>query len=219
MPLAGEWLRLLFCILIQPTYSGSSSSHLRYDSVGNIRPSDDNATAATSAGFAYLANLSSSDQFLFGHHNTNWEGQLWSVASSQQHNLNLNRSDVFTAVGQYPAVVGYNLDWVTPGDTHNATTLLRVVNAAVQFGAIPQFYWQARNPVTNNDAHDLSGNPVESILQPGTDTHTVWIEAMDHVAAFLKQVQAPYLLLRLFHENTGTIALLFVQSMLLWFKR
>ena len=153
-----------------------------------MQPVDPEATPATARLLASLREVGASNAFLFGHQNT--------AFSSQSAQNRYVTSDVVTATGQYPAVVGFNLAQIK-------NRALRVaLDEAKRHGAVLTASWEAVNPVTGGSAHDVEGNPVASILAGGPAA-AQWHKMLDEVATFLRDLEVP-VLFRPFHENTGT---------------
>ena len=160
-------------------------------------PADRGATGATKQLLETLRAASASDAFLFGHHNTNYEGQNFRDPTGAGM-----RSDVAAGTnGSFPAMYGYNLDWVARATTNANVTALAMNARRAAKGGVLHMFWQAANPVTNGSAQDLDGSPITQIL-PGGSANAVWITWMDRVAKFFLDVGAPAIF-RPFHENTG----------------
>ena len=136
---------------------------------------------------ARLRDIGDSDRFLFGHQNTGFSSQR---AQSQRV-----ESDLVTAVGSYPALVGFNLAQI-----HN-TALRGALEEAQQRGAILTCSWEAPNPSTGNGPHDTSGQALRAVLSGGSAAFK-WAKMLDDASAFLKSLRGP-VLFRPFHENTG----------------
>merc|ERR1712125_248268 len=75
-------------------------------------------------------------------------------------------------------------------------------------GAIIAFHWEAHNPVTGGDSHDLSGNPIVELL-PGGKGNAVWTKWLTQIGNLFKslpsQMEGKYkqFIFRPFHEMTG----------------
>lgn len=161
-------------------------------SPASFTPSDAKATEDTKALLSYFGNVSSSNSFIFAHHNSNFEGQTWSDPKCEQ-----GRSDVIDSVGQFPGMVEYNF---AKAAERNIDYMPHVLHAHSK-GALVQFHWAASNPITRGGSHDLTGNPAVEIL-PGGKANLVWKQWLDTFAAFAHTVGTP-LILRPFHEMTG----------------
>jgi hypothetical protein len=161
-------------------------------------PADPKASAQATQLLATLHSVSLSDAFIFGHHNTNFEGQHW-----VDRNGALGRSDVALATnGSLAGMYGFNLDWVAQ-DTTNVTALVTKMHEAAP-NAVLHMFWQATNPVTGKSANDLNGNPIAQLM-PGGSANAVWLQWLDKIAVFFLEVESLGVpaLFRPFHENTG----------------
>ena len=142
-----------------------------------------------------LQTVSRSEAFIFGHHNTNSQGQTWSDETGA-----LRRSDVASATGVYPGMYGYNLAGVHAEGKANYSGLVKAMQAQAK-GAVLHMFWEAGNPVTGGSANDLAGSPITEIL-PGGRANSRWVQWMDRVADFFLEIDIPAIF-RPFHENTG----------------
>jgi len=164
-------------------------------------PSDPAATDESRALMFFLGQLSHSDSFIFGHHNANYMGQHW-----EDPDCTKGASDAQLAVGQHPGLFEYNFHWIANAKG-KAKDLLPHVRHAASVGALVEFHFEADNPVTGGDAHDLSGNPIVELLPSGMNGskgkgHARWKAWLNQFADFAKEVGTP-LIFRPFHEATG----------------
>jgi len=172
-------------------------------SVGAVStPVDGAASAASRALLDQLHTIASSPAFVFGHHNSNEEGQHFVDLDGTA-----NRSDVATATGGvWPGMIGYNLAWVAEQEPKgkNLTAVVAAALSATGGHAMLHLYWESSNPVTGGPPSDSSGSPITAIL-PGGSANAEWVARMDRVAAFLGSLHAlgAAAVFRPFHENTG----------------
>jgi len=165
-------------------------------------PSDPRHTASAAALLNFLGNLTATPAaLLFGHHNTNYEGQNFVDVGAIE-----NRSDVLTSVGKFPGLVEYNFAWIDGSKPASTKDFTRHLRQALDQGAVPMLYWETGNPVTGGSAKDLAGSPITAIL-PGGSANGEWRRRMKTIAAFVRGVQTtttdlPFIF-RPFHENTG----------------
>ena len=158
-------------------------------------PVDPLATPDAARLLDTLRSVGRSEALIFGHHNTNMQGQRW-----QDNTGALHRSDVAAATGgRWPGMYGYNLDGVARG--RGAANFSALTAAMRGRGAVLHMFWQANNPVTGGSAHDLNGSPITAIL-PGGSANVLWRRWMDNVADFFHTIGVPAIF-RPFHENTG----------------
>lgn len=143
---------------------------------------------------------------MYGHQDDTFYGATWQWESG--------RSDTYELVGDYPAVMGFELSGLEVSDERNyfGVPFDSIKAAAIRHyrnGGVIAFSWHARNPNTNGDAWDVSDpNTVRSIL-PGGKNHERFQQRMVKLANFLKELKledgrsVPFIF-RPFHEyNTG----------------
>lgn len=156
--------------------------------------SDLSATCQTQALYQQLKNVSE-DKLLFGHQNTTLEGIGW-----EDRNGLADRSDCLEAVGDYPAVYGF--DFVR-GFIFQQHTI-----RAHERGAVITFSDHMDNFQTGGDAWTLSQNTVQEILVENSAAQQRLILHLNQVANFLntlvdKNGELIPVIYRPFHENTG----------------
>jgi len=135
---------------------------------------------------------------LFGHQMTNWNSQQW---THPKDDGKYSDSDVFTAVGDWPVIFGYNFLEMLDGESFTDHA-----KWAFENGGVVNFYWEAKNPTNNADAYNCNNNPIEAIL-PNGDEHDTWLGWLDEIAEFAKGLQVGGkhvpIIFRLFHEMSG----------------
>lgn len=167
-----------------------------------VRPVDADSSSATLSILKLLSRVSASDAFIFGHHNTDIEGQTWQDFSETV----AVRSDVLdTTGGQFPGMTGFNLDWVATQRKLSLQSWRDHVRPLLNQGIILNLFWESSNPVTGGNARDLSGSPITEIL-PGGSANSVWRGWMDRIAEWLVDVgvSTQGAIFRPFHECTGS---------------
>lgn len=171
---------------------------------------DTGATAETRSLFSYL-NHTRGKGVLFGHQHTIDNGITFAGPADGK------QSDVLAAVGDYPAIFGWDtliLEGLeSPGASEN--TPQQNVDAfslglqqAHRLGGISTISAHMKNFVTGNDFHDASGRVVSHIL-PGGDKHAEFDAYLDLIAELAHATTDDAgalipLILRPFHENTGS---------------
>lgn len=157
-------------------------------------PSDPQATKQTVMLFNYLKNISKTGM-LFGQHHASVEAQNW---KDDALSANFN-SDVKTAVGDHPAVFGFDF-------SKGITKFKNHVQEIYRRGGIITYSWHCPNPVNNQEVHNKEGNPVTAIL-PGGQKHAEWLKKLDEIAAYFNSLEVNGIkvpvIFRPFHENTG----------------
>jgi len=156
--------------------------------------SDLSATCQTQALYQQLKNIST-DKLLFGHQNTTLEGIGW-----EDRNGLADRSDCLEAVGDYPAVYGF--DFVR-GFIFRQHTI-----RAHERGAVITYSDHMDNFQTGGDAWDTQNNTVKEILVENSTAQQRLIQHLNRVADFLntlvdKNGELIPVIYRPFHENTG----------------
>merc|ERR1711988_1148934 len=142
-----------------------------------------------------LIQVGNEDKIIFGHENSNREGQhFWDNAGMDAH------SDVFNTTGQFPGMYGFSFQDIIDG---NKLTN-HVLNAARQ-NAVIEFFWEADNPVNLGNARDGTGKPCRALL-PGHSANAQWVEWMESIVSGLMELKIGEdhipIVLRLFHECT-----------------
>ena len=168
---------------------------------------DPHATPAATALLDLLNRVSASDAFIFGHHDTDIEGQHF----NDHYHINGRgagvplHSDVLQATGKLPGMTGFNLDWVARGVHLSTTGFREAIQPLLARGVVIQLFWEAWNPVTNSDARDIRNSPITKIL-PGGSANERWVAWMDKIVKFLHEVGLATngaAIFRPFHECTG----------------
>lgn len=153
-----------------------------------------------------LHKLPQQKQFMFGHHDDPVYGIGWDG--------DLNRSDVKSICGDYPAMMSFDLGRMEIyGDkTLDNVPLDRIrkeVIAQYERGGMSSFSWHVDNPVTGKDSWDVSDSTVVKSILPGGNNHDKFIGWLDKIADFLNSIQTSDgvkipVLFRPWHEHTGS---------------
>jgi len=163
---------------------------------------DSLATEQTVALFSNLKSFAV-DKFLFGHQETTAYGVGWKNDGSG------NRSDVKDVCGDFPAVYGWDI-----GDIGQATNLDGVhffeikslIKSTFKRGGINTISFHQDNPVTGNHAWDTT--PAVSQILPGGSSHTKYLQRLDLLAEFMKDLKGDDgslipVIFRPYHEHNG----------------
>ena len=91
--------------------------------------------------------------YMFGHQDDTFYGLNWE--------WELDRSDIYETVGDYPAIMGFDLGGIELGDDKNLDDVpfYRIREELIkhhQRGGIVTISWHPRNPVTGGSAWDTS---------------------------------------------------------------
>lgn len=159
-----------------------------------LAQSDLSATCKTQSLYQQLKNLSN-DKLLFGHQNTTFEGIGWEDKSGFE-----DKSDCLEAVGDYPAMYGF--DFIRGFIFHRHTI------RANERGAIVTFSDHMDNFKNGGDAWNTSGNTVQEILTENSAARQKFILHLNRVGSFFKGLtdkngELIPVIYRPFHENTG----------------
>ncbi|GAB6166305.1 glycosyl hydrolase [Thermostilla marina] len=154
---------------------------------------DPQATRETKILYRWLKELAP-ETLLFGHQNTIVTGIGWKSDDPADW-----KSDVERAVGDFPAVFGF--DFIDGVEVRK-----RQVEEVFRRGGIITYSWHARNPVTGGNYLDKRGDAVRAIL-PGGAKHDYWCHQLDRAAAFFDSLEVDGVkvpvIFRPFHENTN----------------
>ena len=149
---------------------------------------------------------------LYGHQDDLMYGHTWNATLEDDHTL--DRSDVLSVTGDYPAILGLELGDFELGKPVNldGNDIGLTREAAVkhyQRGGIVTISWHPNNPATGGNAWDLSGGNVVARLLPGGDLHDMWMERLAIITDFLESIKTPEgkpvpIIWRPWHEHTGS---------------
>lgn len=156
-----------------------------------------------------LANLSvvAAEGFLFGQQDATLYGIGWEGDSG--------RSDIQSVVGDYPAVIGFDLgrierDSETNIDNVSFEKIRQEIIQQYKRGGIVTISWHADNPLTGGDSWDIENieGAVTSIL-PGGENYSLFVDWLQLVADFFHSLKnddnTPIpVLFRPWHEHTGS---------------
>jgi len=173
---------ILLCLVVLSTIGSLSAQ------------SDLSATCQTQSLYQQLKNLRS-NHLLFGHQNSTFEGIGWEDKDGFE-----DRSDCEEAVGDYPAVYGF--------DFVRGFVFQRHAIRAHERGAIITFSDHMDNFKTRGGAWDAQNNSVSGILETGSAPQSRLIQHLNQVANFFnglrdKDGELIPVIYRPFHENTG----------------
>lgn len=169
------------------------------------------ATEETAALF-YKLRLSASSHILFGHQDDTKRGYGWANEEGQVYDA--TRSDVKEVTGVYPAVYGWDFNFIAGNGTgawfdyENKRSHELAVDAYNR-GGINTFAWHYYNPVSGGSFY-WDQSPVEAVskILPGGSAHTVFTNELKKIAAFAKALigadgKLIPVIFRPFHEFDG----------------
>lgn len=143
---------------------------------------------------------------MFGHQDDPFYGVKWE--------WEMNRSDTKELLGDYPAVMGFDLGGLEMGDAKDLDSVpfTRIHDEAIahaERGGIVTFSWHPRNPLTGGTAWDVTSNQVVKSVLPGGKEHEKFQGWMKSIADFLltltdKDGNKIPIIFRPWHENNGS---------------
>lgn len=144
--------------------------------------------------------------YMFGHQDDPFYGLTWE--------WDMDRSDTKELVGDYPAVMGFDLGGIEVADQKNLDSVpfARIHNEIIkhhQRGGIITISWHPRNPVTGGTAWDVSNKEVVKNILPGGKEHQKFQTWMKRVGDFLAELKTPQgepvpVIFRPWHECNGS---------------
>ena len=174
---------------------------------------DDQASQETKELYAYLKDLNKKQDILFGQQHALDEGVTLTSEGSRAGSTD---SDVKNAVGDYPAVFGwdtlsldgYEKPGVSGDPKQSIANLTHSMKTAHQLGGIITMSTHPHNFVTGGDFNDTSGNVVQEILPGGSKNNQFnqWLDRIAELAHNLKTDEGKTIpvIFRPFHEQTGS---------------
>ncbi len=147
-----------------------------------------------------------SQGYMMGHQDAPFYGVTWEWEQG--------RSDVLETVGDYPAVMGFDLGGIEMGDRKNLDSVpfTRIHDELIahhERGGIVTVSWHPRNPLTGGTAWDVTDSTVVRNVLPGGRCYDKFQRWMQRVGDFLatlrtKEGQPVPVIFRPWHENNGS---------------
>lgn len=144
--------------------------------------------------------------YMYGHQDDTFYGLTWE--------WDYDKSDILATVGDYPAVMGFDLGGIEVGDWKNLDSVpfSRIREEIIkhhQRGGIITISWHPRNPLTGGTAWDVTDTTVVRSILPGGSQHQKFRLWMQRVSDFLKTLknndgQMIPVIFRPWHENNGS---------------
>ena len=144
--------------------------------------------------------------YMAGHQDDPFYGLTWE--------WEYGRSDIRDLVGDYPAVMGFDLGGIEMGDQKNLDSVpfLRIreqLVAHVERGGIVTISWHPRNPLTGGTAWDVETPGVVTSILPDGSQHQKFQQWMQRVGDFIATLkdskgQPVPIIFRPWHENNGS---------------
>ena len=195
-----------------PTVTASSSENTATGQTSETRllaMTDDQASQETKELYAYLKDLNKKKDILFGQQHALDEGV---TLTSEGSRVGSTDSDVKNAVGDYPAVFGwdtlsldgYEKPGVSGDPKQSIANLTHSMKTAHQLGGIITMSTHPHNFVSGGDFNDTSGNVVQEILPGGSKNNQFnqWLDRIAELAHNLKTDEGKTIpvIFRPFHE-------------------
>lgn len=141
---------------------------------------------------------------LFGHQDDLAYGMGWEYVPG--------KSSTRDAVGEYPAMYGWELGNLELGDMYNLDSvpfnkMKEFIKEGYKRGGIITISWHANHPLTGKNAWDITGGAVTAIV-PGGSRHELFKLWLDRVADFILDLKDEKgepipVIFRPYHEFTG----------------
>ena len=148
--------------------------------------------------------------YMFGHEDDTFYGLTWDGDTMP----GVERSDILATVGDYPAVMGFDLGGIEMGDKKNldSVAFTRIHDEIVKHharGGIVTISWHPRNPVTEGNAWDVNDTTVVRQILEDDSVKGKFNNWMTRVADFLKTLKTDNgepvpVIFRPWHENNGS---------------
>lgn len=144
--------------------------------------------------------------FMFGHQDDPLYGVGWNGDSA--------RSDVKSVVGDYPAVMGFDIGHIELSVERSldnvwfARIRQEIINQYKR-GGMSTVSWHLDNPLTGGNAWDVETKGVVASILPGGEQHEKFLSWLQIVADFFKSIKTEDgtkvpVLFRPWHEHTGS---------------
>ena len=160
---------------------------------------------------ATLKTVSSEGRFMYFHQDDLVYGHSWKVEDAQDDPL--DRSDVKSVCGQFPAGIGFDLGGIELGDEANLdnvpfSLMRRAAVTHYERGGTVTFSWHPRNPQTGGDSWDVSSDQAVAGVLEGGANHELFMEWLSKAADFLGSLKDSKgrlipVIFRPWHENLG----------------
>lgn len=150
---------------------------------------------------------------LFGHQDDTFYGIGWDARNGGKP-----LSDIKRVCGDYPAVMGFELGGLELGNGCNLdgvpfSLMRQEIKKQLERGGIVTISWHPYNPLTGDNAWDVSDSTVVRNILPGGTHHEMFKDWMKRIAEFLSSLPIHHsslftlhspLILRPWHENNGS---------------
>jgi|AGTN01.2.fsa_nt_gi Beta-mannanase len=143
---------------------------------------------------------------MFGHQDSPLYGVGWEGDSA--------RSDVKSVVGDYPAVMGFDIGRIELGREKNIDNvpfekIRQEIIHQYERGGMITISWHIDNPLTDGDSWDVATKGAVASILPNGENHEKFLGWLEAAASFLKSLETKNgtkipILFRPWHEHTGS---------------
>jgi mannan endo-1,4-beta-mannosidase len=164
-----------------------------------------NASKETKALLQELTQISlqykTNQKILIGQQNAFTEGRGW-----RHFNRHLGtplRSDMYDVAGVHPAIFGIDFDEI---GSWNRDFIIERINLVAEQGGIATLSWHMKNPLNGRSSSHFTvqrSSAVQAIL-PGGTHHSFYVQELDRLVDFMKEVSSVPIIFRPFHEHNGS---------------
>ena len=147
-------------------------------------------------------------EILYGHQDDLCYGHAWKVEDWRTDSL--DRSDVKSVTGKYPAILGVEIGGIEMGDKASLDSvgfglIRKAVLTHAKRGGIVTISWHPRNPLTGGDAWDVSSDQVVKSLLEGGELHDLFMDTwLPRLGDFLESLEGTPVIFRPWHENSAS---------------
>ncbi|MDO4229831.1 MAG: glycosyl hydrolase [Capnocytophaga sp.] len=144
--------------------------------------------------------------YMFGQHDASLYGIGWKGDA--------DRSDVKSIVGDYPAVISFDIGRLELGGTHNLDNIsFDVMRQEIikhyERGGVISISWHVDNPLTGGDSWDIRSNKAVASVLTGRENAEKFQQWLGRVADFINSLETEQgekipIIFRPWHEHTGS---------------
>ena len=144
--------------------------------------------------------------YMFGHQDDPMYGLSW--------HWDENRSDIKELVGDYPAIMGFDLGGIEMCDEKNLDSvpfdrIRKEIQNHYKRGGIITISWHPRNPLTGGTSWDVTSDKVVKSVLPGGKNYDLFKLWMQRVGNYMKTLVTDKgekipIIFRPWHENNGS---------------
>lgn len=191
---------LLFMLLIGVSACSDSTTN---QGISTLKMVDTEAGVSTRNLYRNLHKYSGQG-LMFGHQATLDYGYTWHSESLPDGTF---RSDVNDVSGSFPAVYGWDVNYVANPTLDDSTRAKRVAiqlardRGTFERGGILTYEWHMYNPATQRSFYDTT-SVVHRII-PGGDLHEVLKQNLDMAADYFRELAPVPVIFRPWHEHNG----------------